>query len=270
MRFEPSATVLADSVADDSRLTTMEISFHRFILAELNTHRMFSRNGSSSRAIPVKRMIQTAKDLCVEPLEWGANKSGMQAKEALTGDALKYAQQAWNVGRARAIDVAEALAEAGAHKQIVNRVLEPYLPITMVVTGDDRAYDNFFSQRAHPDAQPEMQALAYIMKQAYDTSEPMPLSNGCWHLPYYDRELASLPVDKCVRACVGRCARVSYNNHNGERNYDADVILFHKLVNASPPHLSPLEHVAVVNTEYQGDRGNFSRPWLQFRKTYSD
>ena len=265
-RFEPSALVLADSSAFGSRLTTMEVKFHRFVLPEFLTHRMFSRNGASSRAIPVSKMIQLAIDSHVEPLEWGKNGRGMQARELLLPEQTKFVEQAWNVARARAIDIAEAMMEAGVHKQIVNRILEPYLPMTMVVTGDERAYKSFFSQRAHPDAQPELQALAYQMKRAYFESEPLQLRSGSWHLPYYGRELAEVSLYDCVKACVGRCARVSYLNHSGERNIGSDISLYDKLVSASPPHASPLEHVARVDDEYTGDRGNFCKPWLQLRK----
>lgn len=265
-RFEPSALVLADSDAFGSRLTTMEVKFHRFVLPEFLTHRMFSRNGASSRAIPVSKMIQLAIDSHVEPLEWGKNGRGMQAREALAPTQTEYPKQAWNVARARAIDVAQSLMEASVHKQIVNRILEPFLPMTMVVTGDERAYKSFFSQRAHSDAQPELQALAYQMKRVYFESEPLKLRPSSWHLPYYSRELAEVPLEVCVKACVGRCARVSYLNHNGERNISSDVALYDKLVSANPPHVSPLEHVAIVDPNALVDRGNFCTPWMQLRK----
>lgn len=267
MRFEPTATVLADSTAYGSRLTTMEVQMHRFVLPEFLTHRLFSRNGASSRAIPVQKMIAKAKEANVEPLYWGSNCRGMSAREELTGAQLEYAKQAWNIARARAIDVVEAMVEANVHKQIVNRILEPYLPMTMVVTGDERAYANFFSQRCHPDAQPEIQALAYAMQLKYNTNEPRELKPLDWHLPFYSRELAELPIDDCVKACVARCARVSYDNHNGERDISADIRLYDKLVQASPPHLSPLEHVARVYPNLDNvSRGNFCAPWLQLRK----
>lgn len=266
-RFEPKATVIADSSAFNSRLTTMVVTFHRYVLSEFNTHRMFSRNGASSRAIPVQKMIEKARVSNVEPLEWGQNQTGMQAWKELTGEHLAYAQQAWNIARARAIDVAEAMVDANLHKQIVNRILEPFLPITMVVTGDQRAYANFFSQRCHPMAAPEIKALAYRMQEAFITSVPKELNSGGLHLPFYRRELADVPVIDCVKACVARCARVSYDNHDGTTSVEADLSLYEKLVSASPPHLSPMEHVAEVNTSLLNiDTGNFCKPWYQHRK----
>lgn len=265
--FNPSATVVADSSAFGSRLTTMVITFHRYILAEFNTHRMFSRNGASSRAIPVQKMIQKARESEVQPTKWGRNQSGMQAFEELTGDELAYAQQAWNIARARAIDVAEAMVDANVHKQIVNRILEPFLPMTMVVTGDERGYVNFFSQRCHPMAAPEMKALADAMSQAYMSSVPVEKNSGDWHLPFYRRELATLSIEDCVKACVARCARVSYENHDGNTSVEADLSLYAKLAEANPPHLSPMEHVAQVRTSLlHMDTGNFCPPWQQHRK----
>lgn len=265
-RFEPTATVLADSSAFESRLITLEVTFHRYVLAEFNTHRMFSRNGASSRAIPVAKMIERARTANVEPLVWGKNEPGMQSHTLLEGASLAFAQQAWKIAKARAIDVAEAMVEAEVHKQIVNRILEPFLPMTMVVTGDERAYDNFLLQRLHIQAQPEIKYLAIAMKAALDESKPLSLNDGDWHLPFYSRDLAELPMVDCVKACVGRCARVSYNNHHGERAPQDDIGLYEKLVSAKPMHASPLEHVVQVQLNYTGNRGNLSSPWLQLRK----
>jgi len=245
----------------------MVVEFHRYVLAEFNTHRMFSRNGASSRAIPVHKMIEKARVSNVQPLEWGQNQTGMQAFTELTGEHLAYAQQAWNIARARAIDVAEAMVDANVHKQIVNRILEPFLPMTMVVTGDERAYANFFSQRCHPMAAPEIKALAYRMQEAYAASKPLEKKVGDWHLPFYRRELAGLSILDCVKACVARCARVSYDNHDGNTSIEADLSLYEKLASASPPHLSPMEHVAEVKTDMlRLDTGNFKLPWYQHRK----
>lgn len=265
--FQPSAKVICDSFAFGSRLTTMVVVFHRYVLSEFNTHRMFSRNGASSRAIPVQKMIEKARISNVEPLEWGQNQTGMQAWKELTGERLDYAKQAWNIARARAIDVAEAMVDANLHKQIVNRILEPFLPMTMVVTGDERAYANFFSQRCHPMSAPEMKALAYRMQEAYVASKPLEKKVGDWHLPFYRRELAERPILDCVKACVARCARVSYDNHDGTTSVEADLSLYEKLSTANPPHLSPMEHVAEVKTDMlRLDTGNFKLPWYQHRK----
>jgi len=267
-KFKPSASILADSLANNSRLTTMEVSFHRFVLPEFRTHRMFSMNGASSRAIPVDKVLEKIKTANVEPLHWGKNQRGMQAYEELTDAELAYARQAWKIARARAIDVAEAMVDIGVHKQIVNRLLEPFMPMTMVVSGDERAYVNLFNQRAHHAAQPEIRELAYRMQEAYQSSVPLELNTGDWHLPFYSRDLALTALPICVKACVARCARVSYNNHRGEQDIGDDVLLFNKLANANPPHLSPLEHVALVYTGDAKDRGNFCYPWLQLRKVY--
>jgi thymidylate synthase ThyX len=267
--FKPEAKVLAHSVTkgEPQELITMELTFHRYVLAEFNTHRAFSRNGASSRAIPVKRLLATASTAGVQPPVWGLNQPGMQSTVEATGETKESAEMVWNNARSFAIASASLLAELGIHKQVVNRLIEPFLPMTMLVTGLTSAWVNFFSQRRHPAAAPEMQGVAAAAHLALAESCPKLLTEGEWHLPYYNQD-----NDNCyaladvVRACVGRCARVSYLNHDGKPDVDADIALFLKLAGATPPHLSPFEHLAVVAPASLLASGNFSGSrWLQLR-----
>ena len=148
-----SAKVLADSISPDGvRLTTMEVTFPRIVLAEFNTHRMFSRNSASSRAIPVEKMIQRVLDDPFSPVWWGKNQSGMQAAEELSGEALRLARQHWLDARDFAISCVRLFQapEISLHKQIANRLLEPFLWHTVVVTATE--WENFFALRCHKDA----------------------------------------------------------------------------------------------------------------------
>ena len=149
------AEVLLDSVNPaGQRLTTFVLRFPRFVLSEFNTHRMFSRNASSSRAIPTTKLMQQLREDPVVPVEWGRNQAGMQAREVLDAVAASAAEAEWLAARDAALAHAEQLRAIGAHKQIVNRVLEPWMWTSVIVSST--TYDNFFTLRCHPDAQPEI------------------------------------------------------------------------------------------------------------------
>jgi thymidylate synthase ThyX len=161
-----TSTVIADSIADGCpRLTTMQLRYPRFIHSEFMTHRQFSRNASSSRAIPIDRLIQDVIDDPAMPIYWGANKPGMQA-----GDELESGHAEWILARDTAIHHAQRMARMGYHKQIVNRILEPFAHINVLCTATADAYAHFFALRDHPDAQPEIAALARAMRDAMDGS----------------------------------------------------------------------------------------------------
>ena len=289
-----SVKIICDSRYGGDRLTTMELKYPRFIHAEFMTHRVFSRNASSSRAIPIQRQIDMIMEDTAMPIHWGKNQAGMQAQEELIGSDLVAAQMLWVAARDDAIATAEALIQFGAHKQIVNRILEPFSHITVLVTSD--SWGNFFALRDHEDAQPEIRELARVMKAAMETSTPKSLGLGEWHLPYLDDEdLANInnhlvessitrhepnKWEVCTMACAvsaARCARVSYLTHDGERpTLQKDLELYRHLVNANPPHMSPCEHQAspncyskVAGLSYPITHSNF-RGWNQFRHLIKD
>jgi len=247
------ARVVADSIANYVRLITLELRYPRFIHSEFMTHRMFSRNASSSRAIPVKKMIEQVESDPAMPIYWGKNQPGMQAKEewnAPVGYPWEDSgpEEAWKSSAEWTADQAEDWVEAEYHKQIVNRLLEPFQYISTVVTATE--WDNFFKLRLHEDAQPEIFELAWCMKEAMDQSEPEELRKGYYHLPYVPNTEAIPAVggefydwDTAIKASVARCARVSYLNHdNTEPDIAKDVKLHNKLLEAK--HMSPFENVA--------------------------
>lgn len=296
------AKIIADSVTHNApRLITMQLRYPRFIHAEVMTHRVFSRNASSSRAIPVKRLIEDVIRDTAMPIHWGKNQKGMQANEehdALVGrpdgSFNLYREDAWRAARDKAVEWARGFDEAGYHKQIVNRLLEPFSHINVLVTATD--YANFFWLRRHPDAQPEIKALADAMWEALQGSQPAHLQPGEWHMPYveysdrWDVEYIDKghgdfdiidhmrPVEDLLKVSVARCARVSYKTHDGKTpDFDADLALFERLVGSAPLHASPAEHQAtpdeVVWNEYEmskprrpGLSGNLAPGWVQYRK----
>lgn len=260
-----SAKVIADSISPaGSRLITMECTFHRFILPEVNTYRMWSRNAASSRAIPLKRRIQEVRENPAIPVHWGVNKRGMVAEEELAPDLASHANGTWMEAAMAASDYAEILLGLNLHKQTASRILEPFLWHTSVISSTD--FSNCFEQRIHPDAQPEFHALAIEMKKAIDNSSPIKINYGEWHLPYLSDEDKNLSIDDQKKVCVARVARSSYLNQD-KIDVDADMLLYERLISADPPHLSPFEMVATP--AYSSPLGNFYG-WHQMRHLIND
>lgn len=278
------AKIVADSIGPAGiQLTTFEFVVNRYILAELNTHRSHSRNAASSRAIPVKKMISRIWNDPAMPVHWGANQAGMQAAAELTGWRRWLAIQLWKLSSKVDVIFAWLLMKVGVHKQIANRVLEPSMHITVIMTADQFGWANLFNQRNHKDAQPE---FAFLARQAwilYNTQKPKVLKAGEWHLPYItdqDREdiafstvfeLGHFDVkvtwEKLKAVSVGRCARVSYLSHDGKREPSEDIKLHDKLKTSTPGHWSPFEHVCEALT-LPAASGNV-RGWKQYRKEFA-
>lgn len=262
--------VIEDSTcAAGVRLATLQLCYPRFVHAEFMTHRVFSRNASSSRAIPVKRMLEMVRNEPAMPVHWGANQPGMQARDELKGRYLDRAKELWLSAANCAAGIAEEMQDLGLHKQVANRILEPFQHISVVLTATE--WDNFFALRDHPDADPNIQALAAEMGYAMCKSEPTMLEVGDWHLPYVSREeRRNLSIEVQLKVSAARCARVSYLNHDGSHpDIEKDIDLHDKLVGANPPHMSPVEHQARCRGLSTGWSGNF-RSWEQYRKLLED
>lgn len=259
----PSAKIITDSVSPSGhRLTTFEVVMHRFVLAECNTHRAFSRNSASSRARPVAKTIEQVLTDPAFPLVWPAEQKGMQGGADLASGDQGEARGLWLKARDEAVEAALAMCRLGLHKSVVNRIIEPFMWHTAIISATD--LDGFWRQRCSPLAQPEMRALAEAMRVAYDMSDPMFVAYGEWHLPYIQpNELDEYDEIELRQISAARCARVSYLTHAGVRDPSEDLSMYARLVSADPPHASPLEHVAMP-TEIATSPGNFTG-WLQLR-----
>ena len=261
-----SAKIITDSISSDgTRLTTMQLRYPRFIHSEFMTHRVFSRNASSSRAIPVSRLIDDIIMDTAKPIHWGKNQKGMQADEEcneLLGASKISKEDAWLEARDNAIKVARAFNNAGYHKQIVNRLLEPFSHINVLVTATE--WNNFYELRRHKDAQPEIHELADVMYHVQSESIPKHVAYGAWHTPYAYG--SSQDEDTALKISAARCARVSYLTQEGKiPTVEEDIALFDRLMGAIPFHASPTEHQATP-TIGPVTSGNFKN-WLQFRHT---
>lgn len=275
-------------------LTTWQLKYPRFIHAEFMTHREFSRNASSSRAIPVRKMIEQVRLDPATPIHWGANQPGMQADNQLDPVKLAIAKDQWHEAAWNAANVAEAMDYNGLHKQVANRVLEPFQWMHVVMS--TTSLTNFFGLRCHPDAQPEIKLLAEMMEAEYKQVDSVLLAPGEWHLPYINlidweeatafcqvgRTTRDMPsheevVEVLKKMSAARCARVSYLTHEGRKpTIEADLELFDRLVGARPLHASPTEHQATPDVKVQSRiaehvwdspelHGNFNG-WVQHRK----
>lgn len=233
------AKVLLDSVSDRGhRLTTFEITMPRIILAEWNTHRMFTRSSASSRAIPVAKMIARVMEDPYVPTTWGKNQKGMTAAEEILGEDALRCESNWLHARDRMVGAAEILMKIGVHKQLANRLLEPFMWHTIINTATE--YSNFFGLRCDKNAQPDMQIVANLVRSEYTASEPKLLQVGQWHAPYAqgNDELSS----QLREITSGRCARVSYLTHDGQHSPAEDIRLHDTLLENR--HMAPLEHAA--------------------------
>lgn len=250
----------------DKVLTTLLLRYPRWIHAEFMTHRAFSRNAASSRAIPVEKMIRDVIENPAVPIHFGKNQKGMQAhEECHNGVPLPdFApsvgrigrEDAWLYARDLAVGMAKAFAEAGYHKQVINRLLEPFAHITVLVSSTE--WDSFLELRDHPDAEPHMQMLAReIRKCLEDESTIQDLRPYGWHLPFItEEERQQYPLQKLIVLSVARCASTSYKTVDGfDMTLERAEAIFDKLVTSQPIHASPTEHVAQRDGWVKGDHG---------------
>jgi hypothetical protein len=280
-----SAQVIEDSISElGIRLTTLQLRFPRFILAELNTHRQLSKNARSTRAVPTLKLIDEVRLNPFIPVKWMKNKSGMQATEPMSPEEAVKAESLWRQAAASAADYAEALFATGLHKQWAGRVLEPFMFVDSLVSSTHWA--NFDALRDHPDAQPEIEVLAKAIIEARAGSSPVNLKPGQWHLPYCtfgEKILAEDSGDysEALKLSTARCARVSYAPFDGNGSIEKELERYFSLVGSTPIHASPAEHQAtpdilkVAGGNVLFGRKDWTEPkkhgnffgWIQHRKT---
>ena len=268
------ASVVADSHnVWGARLTTFRLHYPRFIHAEFMTHRMFSRNASSSRAIPVNKVLEQVREQPATPIHWGKNQAGMQADyeseapvnfqgyaRSENGDYVDVEfdrNDAWIEGAESAAFFAESFNNAGYHKQVVNRILEPYQFMNVVVSATD--FNNFFYLRDHPDADPNIRELAHCMRQAYANSVPTLLRHGEYHTPYvesrrdesgvlkYYADDVEISTEEACKISASCAAQASYRRL--DTRLQKAIEIYDRLAGSEPIHASPFEHVATPFSE---------------------
>lgn len=290
-----------NAASPDKVLSTLLLRYPLWIHAEGLTHRILSlsedmqvylptpslmadknlsRNAASARAIPIDRLIQDIRRDPAVPLHWGKNERGMQATE--TTDAPVYIdgvwmppEMAWGAAQEMAIQFALAFAEAGYHKQVVNRLLMPFGHITVLVSATE--WDNFLELRDHGDAEPHMRMLAQEVRKCLEREDDIQtLQPGDWHMPFVDAvEWESFdhvdPVidpdailKKELKLSAARCASTSYKTVEGfDMTLERAELIWDKLIGSEPIHASPFEHVAQADemVDSLGDDGDLWQDW---------
>ncbi len=259
-----SGTVTVDTIRYRGIEPTydLEISgpFPNFLANGVVVHN--SRNAASSRAIPAEKVVALVEAHPAEPVWWGRNQAGMQAREELVSPMLEEAQRLWRLAREGAVSFVRSLHAVGLHKQLANRILEPWMPITTIVSATH--WRNFMALRFHPDAQPELARLASLVYEAYRESTPTPPNVERWHAPLLPdlEELRSVySAEEILRISIGRVARISYLTHDGRRDPQADLDLARRLQESG--HMSPFEHVAQAfdGDEWEGISARTYQAW---------
>lgn len=268
-----NAKVILDSIGTHGiRLTTMELTFPRLILSEFNTHGLISKNSRSSRAVPLSKTLKEVTESPFIPRKFPKNQSGMQPSEYwdLGTEEYEKCKTIWLKARDNAVDAVISLnsKSLNIHKQIANRLIEPFMWHTVIASATD--WQNFFALRCNDMAQLEIAEIAYLTRDLYNSSKPiLRLENysnevNKWHLPYVQQDELNLDIEILKKISCARCARVSYLTHEGIRNIDKDLELFERLYNAIPKHSSAFAHVGMVSSQ-DTVSGNF-RGWVQYRQ----
>ncbi len=286
--------VIEDSVTEHGkRIVTFHAHYPRIIHSEVMTHRVFSRNARSSRAVPVKTIIQEVIDKPFIPWHFGKNQKGMQATEECNeilvfhdpeGNGMSWQadrESAWLWGRDQAVQLASAYNNVGYHKQVINRILEPYSWIDTLITTTDLS--NFYHLRDHEDAEPHFHDLAKLVREAVDASTPKVLQEEEWHIPFVtEDEIETLDIDTLLKLSVARSARISYAPFDGNPSIERELERYELLVGSEPLHASPAEHQAQVDIQektsidgvfytyrFQNPTmgGNLGPGFIQYRKT---
>lgn len=264
---EPLVQIIADSISPNGvRLTTATVRMHRFILPEWNTHRQFSRNAASNRARPFKSILEEIRNDIALPYKFGTNKPGMQSGDPLKGSELAEAQQIWVDSFDAVCVYALKLYDLNVHKEVINRLLEPYMWQTVLVSAT--SFDNFFNLRCSDLAQREIEVPAQALRHALRMTSAFTdeVGYGGWHLPFItDRDREWFGLEYLRRMSAARCARVSFMTHDNEVDYAKDLNLFDMLFSPAEGqmHSSPFEHVATPSEDLFVP-GNFDG-WTQWR-----
>ncbi|MDX1532764.1 MAG: hypothetical protein R3230_01000 [Nitrosopumilaceae archaeon] len=309
-------TLVADSISEEGqRISTFVLTYWRAIHGELMTHRLFSRNAMSSRAVPIEKMIEHINNRPAMPVHWGKNQPGMQANEEHDADVtidlswlmnasdyetdepvnFSYTlpkKEAWHEAKRFAISAAKGFNDAGYHKQIVNRLTEPYQFMRTVVTATD--FDNWYWLRDHSDAQPDIKLLASMMLELHNKSTPKTLDSTEWHTPFYkdgfwsshyidddgvEFDRYNNTLETALKISSSCAAQASFRKADDSTEKAENV--YQRLVESSPVHASPFEHPAkpiddsedgdweegVTHMDRNGNywSGNF-KGWVQYRQ----
>jgi hypothetical protein len=294
------AEVVKHSVSPDGKeIITFSLKYGLIIHAEVLRHKLLNHSVKSNRAIPCKNIRREVLDDPYVPVHFGSNQPGMVADKEHPFQ--KLVRNTWKAARYPAVGVHWFLDKIGVHKEVCNRLLNPWQWVRETLTGTE--LDNFYNLRLHRDAQKDVYVLAKAMYQAQEKSSPELLQAGEWHVPYVgtyreggklvyaDTNGDRISSEEAIKCSAARCARSSYDKHDGtSTNLKNDLKLYQRLIDSDPAHASPCEHIGTPmeypeiemdqGIEYYDDTnvgwshvdkegffwsGNF-KGWIQYRK----
>lgn len=244
-----SAKVILDTEYDPpysykltERVITLELEFPKFILAEFSKHRNISFNTSSSRAIPVEKMLETIQEHPIQ-FKWTKKGPGMSG-EPLEVDSLAYKTANEISGEIQdfLIEKVRELDALGIHKQHANRFLETFQTVKVIATANYYRWMDFLWLRLDTAVQPEMYDLAKEIQEAIDNSTPEKRKSREWHIPYVDgvEEYKDLPLLDKLKISASCCAQVSYRKL--DTSIEKSIDIYNKLVGGQKLHATPFEH----------------------------
>jgi len=274
------AKIVQDSsLPTGERLITFNLRYGRIIHSELLRHRAASHSVKSSRAIPTKKYRKEAKTNPYIPVKFGTNQKGMQAGKQTSATA-SFGKKIWRMSANFACLAHSLMEKANIHKEVANRILEPYVWVEETLTIEHDALLEIAALRIHPDAQEDIRKVVEEMMYEVENSTPLILDENQWHVPYVIRQVngnmvykdndgKNLTLDEAIICSAARCARSSYANHdNSTTTYQNDQGLANKLIGSTPMHLSPFEHQArpFLNVEEKYEYSSNFRHFFQQRK----
>ena len=253
------AEVIAHSVSPQGKeIVTVAVKYGLIVHAEFLRHRQLSRGVKSNRAIPTKTIRKEVLNDPYVPVFLGKNKAGMQSVEEIK---FKSIGKTIFLGARYPVVFAHWLLEKmGAHKEWTNRLLNPWQWVRETITATE--WENLYALRLHEAAQRDIRQVVECVQEAISLSRQhggmVELEPGEWHTPYVtqyrdisgtlyyiDNDGSHLSVANALQASTSRCARSSYDKHDGTTSlWKDDVSLYNTLVADDPKHMSPCEHQA--------------------------
>lgn len=264
------AEVIAHSLhpSKTSFIATLRLVYPKYVHSHVLTHKALAKNTASARAIPTRSFRRAVLADPAMPSFWGVAGKGMSAHGALSPTRTKV-MRGFSFVLMYVACLFHFLGEKlGGSKETLNRWLEPWAHVVVVVSGSDSSWSNFLALRDHPAADPTTQALARAVRDALDASRPKPLSIGGWHLPFAE----STKLKTAVTQSVARCARTSYavpDRPTSHSKPHEDEDLYQRLL-GPPCHASPFEHQAIAVPMTALGGLHFGSGWQCLRSTLPD
>lgn len=259
------AEVIQHSVSPEGKeIITFSVKYGLIVHSEWIRHRLLSNSVKSNRAVSMKQIRKEVIEDPYVPIKFGGQQAGMVAIDEDQFGYAKVCRWLWKNSRWGAVGVHWLFEKLKLHKEITNRILNPWQWVRSTTTATD--YDNFYKLRLHKDAQKDINVIAKAMHEALQLSEPMLINAGEYHVPYvsrrrtgngeleyYDSDGTQLNTQQAIEASCARCARSSYDNHDGTKaSYfnratakgRSDQEIYQDLINSDPVHGSCGEHQA--------------------------